>query len=403
MNGLYTPIKIVLVATAAAIFMYGTGGFSDSSAVAAAGAAHPTPPPRRRVSTPPSRLAAQRPAKYSEFPHDVKAHRVECSTCHKFPTANWNKVRSGTDAFPDQTDYPHHESCVSCHKQQFFKGTPPKICSICHTNPGPRDSSRHPFPNPREIFDKSPKSKTHQSDFVIGFPHDKHIEIVSQNAREQSFINASFTGGRRRLPAETSCAVCHKTMSPQGSSDDEFMTKPPAGIGEGFWVKKGMFKSAPIGHTVCFTCHNADTGILPVQQSCGSCHQLKPPQPPADFDPKLAAAMNIDDKPMLDAWRRRESAGKFRHEFFAHVDLECATCHNVLTMNTAVAATRQVSISACATCHATATTDDGGAINYEIDQRKADPAFQCVKCHITFGQRPVPQTHLKSVQDAAGK
>jgi hypothetical protein len=192
-------------------------------------------------------------------------------------------------------------------------------------------------------------------------------------------------------------------MSPQGTSDDEFLTKPPANIGEDFWVKKGMFKSAPIGHTVCFTCHNPDSGILPVQQSCGTCHRLKPPQLPADFDPKLAASMSIDDKPMMDAWRRRESAGKFSHEFFAHVDLSCATCHNVLTMNTADPATRKVSISACATCHATATSDDGGAINYEIDQRKASPAFQCVKCHITFGKLPVPETHLKAVSDAAGK
>ena len=125
--------------------------------------------------------------------------------------------------------------------------------------------------------------------------------------------------------------------------------------------------------------------------------------PPADFDPKLAELMKIDNKVMMDAWRRRESAGKFQHEFFAHVDLESATCHNVSTMKTSEPATLKVGINACATCHATATSDDGGAINYEIDSRKANAAFTCVKCHTVFGKLPVPESHTKAVTAAAGK
>jgi hypothetical protein len=328
---------------------------------------------------------------------------MECSKCHKFPTANWNKIRDAKDAFPDQTDYPRHESCVSCHKQQFFKGSPPAICSICHTTPGPRNSARHPFPNPREIFDRSPKGKTAQSDFVIGFPHDKHIDIVAQReGSEQWFATAVFTRGPRRPAVEESCKVCHQTMSPQGTSDDEYLTKPPADLGDGYWVKKGTFKSVPTGHTTCFTCHNTDTGITPAPQDCGTCHKFKPPLT-ADLDPALPAKMGITERVVLDAWRKRESAGKFRHEFFAHVDLDCATCHNVQTMNTTDPLSRRVSISSCATCHATATSDDGGAINYEIDQRKANPAFECVKCHVTFGRQPVPASHLKAVSDAGGK
>ena len=50
--------------------------------------------------------AAARPRKYSAFPHDVKAHRIDCSSCHKFPSSNWNKVRAKDAAFPDITDYP---------------------------------------------------------------------------------------------------------------------------------------------------------------------------------------------------------------------------------------------------------------------------------------------------------
>lgn len=361
------------------------------------------PTPKKRATKKSPNTSPTPKTAYTEFPHDSKSHKLECNTCHKFPSSNWNKVRTGEAAFPDITDYPKHDSCVSCHKQQFFKGTPPKICSICHTNPSAGDSSRHPYPNPREIFDKSPKGKTAQSDFVVGFPHDKHIEIVSSTgSRNTGFVNASFVLSNRRMAGEASCVVCHKTMAPQGNSPDEFITKPPANIGDGFWLKKGTFKTAPIGHTVCFTCHSTDSGILPTPETCGACHQLKPAQPPADFDPKLAAAIGFDDKVMMDSWRRRDSAGAFGHEFAAHVDLECATCHNVVKMNTADPLTKKVSVSACATCHATATVDEGGALTYEADKRKKDATFQCVKCHIVFGKQPIPQSHIDAIKAAGG-
>src|SRR6478672_9055509 len=126
------------------------------------------------------RAQTARKSKYSEFQHATKAHRMDCGKCHNFPSENWKQVRDAATAFPDITDYPKHESCLKCHQQQFFKGSPPAICSVCHTNPSPRDSSRHPYPNPRETFDQSPKGKrASPSDFVVEFPHDKHIEIVS--------------------------------------------------------------------------------------------------------------------------------------------------------------------------------------------------------------------------------
>jgi hypothetical protein len=149
-------------------------------------------------STPTKRPLTQRPRKFSAFPHDVKAHQVECSSCHKFPSENWNKVRTGASAFPDVTEYPRHESCLNCHKQQFFRGASPAICTICHVNPSPRNSSRHPFPNPREIFDVSQKGKTAVSDFAISFPHDKHVDIVT-----------APDGGKEN------CSACHVTRQPR--------------------------------------------------------------------------------------------------------------------------------------------------------------------------------------------
>ncbi len=340
------------------------------------------------------------PPKITDFPHSAKAHRLECSKCHKFPSDNWKTVRPEKDAFPDITEYPKHDSCVGCHKQQFFKGAPPKICSICHVNPGPRDSRRHPYPNPREVFDLSPKGKLAKSDFVVGFPHDKHIEIVSQVPQGVSFENAAFVRPDRRRAGEESCSVCHKTMEPQGTSTDEYVTPAPPKLGDAFWLKKGTFKTAPIGHTTCFTCHSADSGMTPGPSDCATCHKLSPPMPKADFDPKLAAAMKIQSKVMMDAWRLRSSSGKFQHEFMAHVDMPCATCHTVEKMKTDDPATLKVPIASCATCHVTATAADGGAVNFEIDARKANPKFECVKCHTSFGKMPIPESHTKAVADA---
>jgi hypothetical protein len=357
----------------------------------AAAGALPVPTPAR----------AAKPPKYSEFPHSQKAHQMACSNCHKFPSDNWNKVRQGDAAFPDITDYPKHESCLNCHRQQFFRGRPPVICSICHTNPSPNNSSRHPFPNPRELFDASPKGKTAVSDFAISFPHGKHVDIVSQRSNgETRFTNASWPA---RTAAEESCSVCHKTYQPQGDADDEFVVPPPAKWGDKFWLKKGTFKTVPIGHTTCFTCHSADTGLSPAPTDCATCHKLKPPDVKNDFDPTLAAAMKLNDKIVADEWRRRDSSGTFRHEWFSHAELSCATCHNVSKINTLDVATKKVPVSACGTCHATATSDDGGALNFEIDERRKNAKFECSKCHLNFGKLPIPDSHLKAVAAATGK
>lgn len=356
------------------------------------------------TSATPRPKTQQQKAKYSEFPHNK--HKLACSSCHKFPSANWKTVRKTGNAFPDITDYPKHESCLNCHRQQFFKSTKPVICSICHTNPSPNDSSRHPFPNPREIFDVSPKGKTAVSDFAIAFPHDKHIDIVSENKKEfEKDLNGTlFVNARMKRGGATgeSCMVCHQTYKPQGNSDDEYFTKPPAKLGDAFWLKKGTFKTAPIGHTTCFTCHSEDTGIAPAPSDCATCHKLAPPETKTDFDAKLAAEMNIDDKIMLMAWRKRDSSATFRHEWSSHADLECATCHNVTEMNTLDAATKKVNVLSCAVCHITATSDDGGILNYEVDSRKTDAKFQCVKCHLAYGKSAIPESHLKAISAQAG-
>ena len=142
--------------------------------------------------------------------------------------------------------------------------------------------------------------------------------------------------------------------------------------------------------------------MAPAPTDCATCHKLKQPPPPADFDAKLSARMAVTDRVTLDAWRSRHSAGTFRHEFQSHSEMSCDTCHNVQTINTLDPTTKRVPVSACATCHVTATADDGGVMNYEVNSRKTDPAFQCVKCHVVFGKQPVPKSHTQAIIDAGG-
>lgn len=334
--------------------------------------------------------------KFTEFSHSVRQHsELACDSCHKFPSANWKQVRKESDAFPDITDFPKHESCLSCHRQQFFSGSPPVICSICHTNPSPKNSSRHPFSNPREIYDSSPKGKQRTSNFQIFFPHDKHIEIVSRRENQDTnWIRASLP-----RTGEESCSVCHKTYQTQGNSSDEYAIKPPDKLGDAFWLKKGTFKTSPISHSLCFTCHSQDTGILPAPENCAVCHKLAPEIAKTDFDAKLASTMGITDKITMTTWRKRDSSATFRHEFASHAEQDCANCHNVTAMNTLDISTKKVVVTSCNMCHITATTDEGGILNYEIDSRKANPNFQCVKCHIAFGKSPIPESHFKVISD----
>ena len=369
----------------------------------------PQPTPRRTAPRSGRKTEAKPTPTFKEFPHERPEHKQDCASCHAFPSANWDKVRKGDDAFPDITDYPKHDSCVSCHREQFFRGAQPNICSICHTNPSPRDSGRHPFANPREIFDLSPKGKTAESDFKVGFPHGKHMGLFAATEADatERISGPSASFGVERLQDTNACATCHTTINPQGDGSEEYYTKPPADLGDGFWLKRGTFKSSPIGHTQCFSCHSVDSGLPPAPSDCASCHQFKEKNPPMDLVPSLVSLMKIEDKVTILAWRKRGSSAKFQHEFFAHNELSCNTCHNTDAMDTATSVGRKVKILSCGGegmgCHITPTSDEGGILNFEIDERKAKPSFECIKCHVGFGKQAVPQSHLDAVKAMASK
>jgi hypothetical protein len=327
-------------------------------------------------------------------------------------------VRKGDDAFPDVTDYPQHASCLQCHRQQFFSGATPSICTGCHTEPSPRNSSRNPFPNPRETFDASKKGHAATfSEYRVYFPHDKHEGLFGryrprpEGERSSGLIAVSWSRaarGQDQSVKNDSCAKCHQTYQPQGDSDEEFVSKAPKDLAEtAFWLKKGTFKTAPQGHTVCFTCHSQEGGLPPAASDCAICHKLISPDQAAarrathgDFDPTMAAAMGITDRTTLEKWSKREAV-RFRHEWVTHVDLACADCHKAASIDTLAEGGPKVQVLSCGGsgtgCHVTAKLEDGGALNAEVAEKRSNPTFQCTKCHAILGKQPVPQSHIAAL------
>jgi hypothetical protein len=260
------------------------------------------------------------------------------------------------------------------------------------------------FPSLGDLTDAKLKRRAAPSEFGVGFPHDKHIDAIGLNLPPERdhvrFMNAVFQAKKPAPPK--SCPVCHETYQPQGKSSEEYLVKPPKNIGDNFWLKKGTFKTIPNSHTTCFTCHNADSGIPPEPKNCETCHKLlAPTQLKTDFDEKLAGTMGAD-KFMILRWRRRISAGAFRHEGGEHPDVNCLNCHNVesSTFSTVDPKTMKVPVKSCGGadgCHITQTVDDGGILNFEIDSKRKDASFVCTKCHVTFGKEGVPLTHLQAI------
>ena len=162
-------------------------------------------PQRRRTPTRPQ-------IDYSRFSHVTEQHRSACKSCHTFPSKNWKDVRKGDDVFPDVTEYPEHQACLGCHRQQFFASERPvpRICSNCHVKATPDDTARYPFPSLGEAFLATAKGRDFVSDFRILFPREKHTDL-----------------------------------SP----------------------------TQPLNHATCFTCHNQESELPPLPPDCDSCHK----------------------------------------------------------------------------------------------------------------------------------
>jgi len=212
---------------------------------------------------------------YSQFRHrtHVKPDNPACDSCHKFPTANWKDVRTGDAAFPDVADFPKHETCLNCHRQQFFarQRPAPAICSNCHVNVTPRETARFLFPSLGDVTNCGERKKNHVTDFSITFPHEKH--------------------------EDQECSTCHQLD------------------------KEGEIKANPNSHTVCFSCHNVESELAPIPSTCNACHKLESLSLPQ----KSTKSSNHAEQQM----KVRDDAdySKFQHSSAYHQRLPCLLCH----------------------------------------------------------------------------
>ena len=345
----------------------------------------------KRVTKPPAQSQAPRGTadKYSHFLHSSEKHKsLECSTCHRIPTV-WTAKRE----FPDVADFPDHDACVRCHRQQFFTGqtfiaTGPAICTVCHLRAAPREDARFSFGKPNNSMQQS-KAKDERQ-FAIEFPHDKHQNViallrpardsfarVSASAGEVRFLRASFrqleVAGDKPKADYNNCSICHVTnMNP---------VKPPiAGWPDSFMPPAGTFKTRPNAHDACFDCHWKNQ--KPASNDCAGCHR-----PSQTFAP--------DDLPKRISVKFGHEGGKGEHV------MECTTCHiNITKASTLRGLTPDVPITICATCHKDnkkTTYPKITTIEEEFEQRKKTNT--CVYCHTSeVGKRKPPLSHDAAVQ-----
>ena len=292
---------------------------------------------------------------YSRFLHSTRQHQADCITCHKIPTSNSIKARG----YPDVADYPGHNACVSCHRQQFFRGARPAICSVCHARVSPRDDTRFAFRNP---------AGTRQ--FRIEFPHDKHQDVIAQLFREQStahFVLASFAPRRRQEQMHyNNCEICHTPVNAPAPA-------PLGGWVDGFVPDAHTLKSVPGNHSSCFSCHWKSEP--PVKENCGGCHKL-PTQP--------------SQTGFLDLPKRISM--KFRHGREQHV-FECTACHINITKSQTLRGLRpDVPITGCSECHNKAPNHL--EISNELAAIDTNRDFVCQYCHTSdIGKLDAPSSH----------
>lgn len=296
---------------------------------------------------------------YSRFSHATKKHQGACNTCHKVPTDNWKKAGD----FPDVADFPGHDACVSCHRQQFFKGAKPVICSGCHSKVSPKDDVRFVFRNPAA-----------PGQFLIEFPHDRHQDVIARvirhlaNEERPLFARASFTSppADEKTKHYNNCEICHSPL--RGGP-----TAPTGGWPDGFVPDAATFKDAPASHASCFNCHWKSQ--QPARDNCAGCHKLA--GTPYKLD--LAAAP-------------KRFSMKFRHAREQHI-AECTTCHiNITKSSTLHGLKADVPITACTECH----NKDGlrQDVSKELEAIDKNRDFTCSYCHTSdIGRGDPPASH----------
>jgi decaheme cytochrome c component MtrC/MtrF-like protein len=338
---------------------------------------------RRRV---PARPSTQTPAargsaaKYSAFLHASEKHKsLACIACHKIPT-QWNAQRE----FPDVADFPDHDACVRCHRQQFFtgqafSGTGPTICTVCHLRAAPREAARFAFGKPNAA-NQTVKTKD-QRQFTIEFPHDRHQNVIAFGGTWRRFRSASIELHHRlksappddQKPDYNNCTLCHQR-------NDELVNATPAAPADTSNLANKFFKTMPHSHDACFDCHWKNQ--KPASNDCAGCH-------------KAANTFVASPAPKRISAKFSHEGGKGEHV------MECTTCHiNITRASTLRGLTPDVPIAACTACHKdNKKTTYPKAVTIEEEFAQYKKMNACSYCHSSeVGTKKPPPSHEAAAQ-----
>jgi Cytochrome c7 and related cytochrome c len=351
--------------------------------------------PRRRQRPAPPTSHTQAPrasaAKYSAFLHSSEKHKsLSCNACHKIPT-EWNAKRT----FPDVADFPDHDACVRCHRQQFFTaqafvGTGPAICTVCHVRAAPREATRFAFGAPNGA--EQPTKSKPEWQFTIEFPHDKHQNVIASFrgsggpfagplarglGSSPAIVRVSFAHARsqEKRPDYNNCSICHVT-------NNVALSAAPVGWADSFIPVAGTFKTMPQAHEACFNCHWKNE--KPASDDCGGCHKAATAFAPATIPKRISAKFD------------HERGGENQE----HI-LECTTCHiNITRASTVRGLTPDVPFAACATCHKdNKKTTYPKIVTIEEELEQYQKTSTCTYCHTSdVGKKKPPPSHAAAAR-----
>ena len=359
---------------------------------------------RRRRGATQARTPARAARNYSRFLH--ASHRppvakLDCKNCHTIASpAAPDLIAAAT--MPSAKGYPYHDSCVGCHRQQFFRGASPPICTICHTRSSPRLTRRemHAFPKQSE--------QVMAREFPGYFPHELHQSLIARE-RMLSPARGSWIFARasvkkideQPLQALDNCATCHAP---------ETRVSAPLKIGgleETFKPEAGTFKTVPSGHASCFNCHWQSQ--KPTHDDCAGCHlsqsEFVKKKRARHLEAPLPGLLSANAAQWFKTWPRewpKRISIKFRHQTENH-DIGCTSCHiNIALMQTLNIPKADVPIATCAPCHISASPvlrKDGVTRTLfsemsDEEKDKDNKSNNCIGCHASvIGRERPPCSH----------
>ena len=401
----------LLAVLAGALFIY-----PRTASIAASGTAAqqrrrraPSTGGRRQPQT-----ARRRGINYSRFFHDNnhvkydRANRANCSSCHTLASPLQYDIK----------DYPDHPSCVGCHRQQFFTGARPPICTVCHKISSPRDDRRYGFPRPGRDMAR---------EFPGRFPHGLHQNLLARERPlrelfgEVRLVRASHTRSSAEVETQENCATCHASYDITKKDEKGFFPGP--GWPDNMLHDVGTFRKIPDGregHRTCFVCHaSSEKGWKspsPVANDCAGCHSKAAPTGQAAARPMPspggtrgarveAPLMKVSFTNVLLPPRKVLT---FQHEGGGEGGSHkegCTTCHINITQEQTLVVKPDVPISSCAICHIVGSNKSlkkgtNTTITSEMEAWISSKKV-CLSCHTAeIGSRPPPCSHYFAIKRA---